>query len=385
MTPTSRSAAILATLYSITIFSLSQADTITFSQDGLRKTVEGNVLAEDSRGGLLVEGRDGQHHILQSGDVLERQRSAEEVQPYSNRDLQRALEEELGPQFKFLKTNNYLVCYSGDQAYARQAATLFERAYSTFTNYFRRRGGFRFEKPKFPLIAIVCASRSEYIDLVSKELGPLAAQTAGVYMPGTNRMYMYDATGGQTGQNLQRIAQTNARQAQNFAFLLQEQNISTVIHEAVHQIAFNTGFHKRHVLNPLWLVEGMAMYFEAPDRDARGGWRGAGKVNRERLERFSKMYPSGLIPLEQMIIDDTVFRQADTANDAYAQAWALSYFLAKSKTKSYIKYLKILYEREPMVEYTPEERLADFRTAFGKSPEKLEVDFKRYMKRVVLK
>ena len=47
----------------------------------------------------------------------------------------------------------------------------------------------------------------------------------------------------------------------------------TVIHEATHQIAFNCGLHTRYADNPLWLTEGMALYFETPDLRSRSGWR----------------------------------------------------------------------------------------------------------------
>lgn len=351
-------------------------------------TVEGNVLLEDSVGNMILEGRDGQHHIIGAKRVSKRIKSDTPVKPYNRDQLKVALLKEFGPDFKIHSTNHYIIVYSTSTEYAKQAGVLFERAYFVFTNYFGRRG-FKIEHPDRPLIAIIAKSREEYIELLSEELGAeIASNTAGVYHPYSNRMYMYNAFGGDDGRQLARIAAANQDQGNNITMLLKEQNIGTVIHEGIHQIAFNSGFHSRHVANPRWLVEGMAMYFESPDLDARGGWSGVGDVNRERLERFQEIFPNFPVTLEEIVLGDKVFNSSATAHDAYAMSWALTYYLAKSKSPAYLKYLRIINDRAklPVFQpYTPEERLKDFRTAFGKSPSDLELDFRRYMSRVVLK
>src|SRR5439155_20506161 len=47
--------------------------------------------------------------------------------------------------------------------------------------------------------------------------------------------------------------------------------VATIVHEATHQIAFNCGLQTRYADIPLWLCEGMAVYFEAPDLARRSG------------------------------------------------------------------------------------------------------------------
>jgi len=39
------------------------------------------------------------------------------------------------------------------------------------------------------------------------------------------------------------------------------QTVSTIVHEATHQIAFNCGLHTRLSDCPVWFSEGIAMYF----------------------------------------------------------------------------------------------------------------------------
>src|SRR5262245_63767441 len=64
-------------------------------------------------------------------------------------------------------------------------------------------------------------------------------------------------------------------------------NLSTTIHEATHQIAFNSGCHRRFADNPVWLAEGLAMYFETPEvHGNKIVWSSAGNLNTPRLDRF---------------------------------------------------------------------------------------------------
>ena len=51
--------------------------------------------------------------------------------------------------------------------------------------------------------------------------------------------------------------------------------VSTIVHEATHQIAFNCGLHTRLSDCPRWFSEGIAMYFETPDLRSAKGWNRA--------------------------------------------------------------------------------------------------------------
>lgn len=371
-------------LLALTLAVPAGADVVKFHLKGEIKEVEGTVVAHDSSDTIMLEGRDSQHFVIAAADRIDWQKSTKPPAPYTKQQLRAALEDEFGPQFNFQQTKNYLICFSCPPEYARQAGALLEKAFSVFSNYFNNKGGFKLALPKQPLVAIVFASREEYVDALTREMGPQASATAGVYMPTTNRMYMYDALGGETGEYLRRPA--NGHRVETFGLLLQEQNVSTVIHEGIHQIAFNSGFHNRHARNPVWLVEGMATFFEAPDLSAKDGWGGVGNVNRERLEHFLRVFPDrDKNSLERLVLDDRMFRDPRTAHDAYAEAWALTYYFCRAKTKSYVKYLKILNDRPPMEPYPPEDRLRDFKQAFGKSPGEIDLDFRRYMSRVLLK
>jgi hypothetical protein len=159
--------------------------------------------------------------------------------------------------------------------------------------------------------------------------------------------------------------------------------VATIIHEATHQLAYNCGFHTRYADIPLWVSEGLAVYFETPDLRSSRGWRNIGGVHRLRLKQFRDYLadrPSD--SLSSLIADDSRFRNTSTGPDAYAEAWALNYYLIRNHREAYIRYLQHLGAKSPMVYDTPAERLAAFTAAFGEAPDALDKDFLRYMRTV---
>jgi hypothetical protein len=362
----------------------SAADHVTFRTDEGLRSVEGNVLARDRRGTILLEGRDSQQFIIPPSSVLRWENVGTKVAPFTKQELRNNLQAEFGLRFKAYQTAHYLIFHSCETSYAKDAGKLFELTYSRFMNFFQQRGKFELRAPSQPLVAIICQSREEYVMMVSKYLGEFATSTAGIYVPASNRMYMYNAFGGQTGNVLRKNLVLNRPAVENFAAILREQNISVIVHEAVHHVAFNSGFHNRNVANPTWLVEGMAMFFEVPDLDAKSGVGGLGSVNEERFSHYTSM-PASVHreAMVQIVTDDDIFRDRRTAADAYAQAWALTYYLARARTKEYMAYLRLVNARPPMRSYPAEERLADFRTAFGESPADVETEMRRFLLRLV--
>ena len=108
------------------------------------------------------------------------------------------------------------------------------------------------------------------------------------------------------------------------------------------------------------------------------GWRKIGLVNRRRLTQFHRYYSQrGPDSLASLISNDERFREVGQAHDAYAEAWALTYFLIKHRSEEYIKYLQLLSAKKPQERDDPEARLADFKSAFGDDLEKLDRDFIR--------
>ena len=168
-------------------------------------------------------------------------------------------------------------------------------------------------------------------------------------------------------------------------FLAQPQaarTVATIVHEATHQIAYNRGMHARHSDCPLWFCEGIAVYFETPDLRSSKGWRTIGAVNHSRLTQFWKYMPRR--PADSLITllsKDDRFRNSETALDAYAETWALTYFLINQRGKQYGEYLRKISGKKPLIWDKPETRLNEFQQIFGDLRE-LDKEFLRYMQKV---
>jgi hypothetical protein len=281
------------------------------------------------------------------------------------------LQGELGVGFDVIRTKHYVICTNTSREYARYCGALFERLYVSFHNYWKQRN-FKLSEPEFPLVALIFAGEKEFAAFATKDAGADAATAKGYFSIDTNQMVLYDLTAGKPGNIEGQLA-------------LVPFNIATVIHEATHQIAFNSGMHVRKADNPLWLVEGMAMYFETPDLSSKSGWKTVGAVNDLRLEHFQQFArsrkPDSLVTL---VSSDARFADNDQMGDAYAEAWALSHFLIQRKKEAYIKYLTMLAAKPRLVINTPEERLAEFRAAFGADLDHLNSEFLKHVRKLKL-
>lgn len=357
-------------------------DHIVLRRDNREQSVSGRVLVTAEDGGLLLESADGTLWTVPPEELVSHDSDDLPFKPLSPAELSARLLKELPAGFEVHATKHYLIAHNTSKAYAQWCGALFERLYNAFTNYWSRQG-FELHAPEFPLVAIVFEDQESYRHFTEAELGDAGKSIIGFYSLATNRMTMYDLTGVQSlrapGDRRGSAAQINLMLSRPDA----ERTVATVIHEATHQIAFNCGLQTRYADIPLWVGEGIAVYFESPDLTSPKGWRDFGGINMNRLQAFHDF--SGRRPadsLSTLIADDTRFRDTSKALDAYAEAWALNYFLSHQKPKQYRAYLHKLMEKKPLIWDEPADRLAQFKAAFGDLAA-LEVEFQRYMAKLV--
>jgi hypothetical protein len=81
--------------------------------------------------------------------------------------------------------------------------------------------------------------------------------------------------------------------------------------------------------------------------------------------------------MSQVIASDAAFRS--DAIGAYAEAWALTFFLAETRPRPYSEYLVRTADREVLTDYTAQERIADFQDIFHKDLKWFEAQFLKYM------
>lgn len=323
--------------------------------------IEGTPLAFDSRQVHLL-GRDGRLWQFDPNKASNYRETSRRFRPYSVSELRAELLRELGHNFQVTGTGHYLVAHPRDKRdwWPRR----FEDLYRSFIRYFSVRG-FKPTKPPFLLIAVVCHDRDEFYRLSARQGLPTAPGVLGWYAHGSNRIFLYDMGGGHDN-------------AQDW-----KRNASVAIHEATHQTAFNTGVHSRYVPTPVWVVEGLATYFEAPGvYDSTSHPSQNDRINRGRLGDFRELVTHQHKPelLAAMIASDQLFRVAPGV--AYAEAWALTFYLMETQPNKYAQYLRRTAERPPFEDYSAAQRLADFKAIFGADWQMLDARFLRFMAEV---
>jgi hypothetical protein len=221
--------------------------------------------------------------------------------------------------------------------------------------------GFELEEPLYPLVAVVFRGRDEYMRAAAASGRPMHPNTLGHYDPITNRVFLFDITASSRGVEW-------------------SENADTIIHEATHQTAFNTGVHRRLTATPRWVGEGLATMFEAPGVwSERYDHTQADRINRDRLTGFREYAAGRRQPgsLARMLSSDDIFRS--DADGAYAEAWALSFYLCETQPRLYATYLKKTAELPVSTEYPAVERMADFQSIFGSDLKLFEAKFLRYL------
>ncbi len=347
---------------------------------GVQKS-RAEVLAEYGGGSMLVLTPDGQLRTLLGEEVVAANPSDQTLTPLTRAEVGLQVLEELPQGFRITETKHYVLVYNTSDIYVEWAGKLFERLYRGFYNYWKTKG-VRLDEPRFPLVAIVFSDKAAYMAYAEREVGESAAAMIGYYNMKTNRIVTYDLTGVDglvpAGERVASQAVVNRILSQPQA----ERTVATIVHEAVHQLSFNSGLQTRLSDCPLWLSEGMAMFFETPDVSNSQGWGTIGKVNYHNLRLFAKYLPQRPADsLATLIADDARFRDTAQAVHAYPESWALTYFLFKTKSKAMSEYLAELSKLEPLGETAPHQRLEMFKKHFGSDLAKLDRDFIDYIRR----
>ena len=345
-------------------------------EDRQQKTreVTARVLVEAQDGGLLLQGMDGRIWLVPPDKLQQKAASATPFAALSAAELGKQIAHEFGPGFISYSTERYTLCTNASEPYAHWCLGLFERLATAFRAYWTTRG-VKTVDPTFPLVAVIFQKQTQFAGFATVDAGADVAGVPGYFSIPTNRIVLHDLTQTTNGQPARTAAEIEQRLESTLY------NVATMVHEATHQIAFNCGLHTRMADNPLWLTEGMATYFETPDIRSKKGWTTAGQINRARLRRFKQFF-SARRPadsLETLIRNDVRLTNSDTAEDAYAESWALTYFLVRKQLASYVKYLTHIAAKEPLDFPTPDQRVAEFQNVFGDLL-RLDSEFTRYLK-----
>jgi hypothetical protein len=281
--------------------------------------------------------------------------------------------------------SEHFICLStaGD-AFSERRLYNCETMYDAFYPHFRKKG-WELIPPSEKMQVAVFATQDGLNAALKTSLPP---GVTGAYHPPSNRLFVYDfatqaerlfgKTMSAPGIKFGSEDLARERRLEGFRKSIREMsndtNISTVMHEVTHQLAFNSGVFKRGADNPLWLVEGMAVYCEPT---TKGVWRGIGEIAPDRIKPLVEAEADkSLIPLKDLIGSDNWLQKATNSKQVvlgYSQSWALFRMLIEENPKQLKAYIDGIYARS-----VPEFRFADFTEHFGSVP-KMEVRHKAYV------
>ena len=357
----------------------AMSDELVLIRNNSEEKLQGEIIVEAEDGSLLFRTLDARLWVVKADEIKSKMDDDKAVVPMTHKQLGQQLLDELPEGFKIHINGDFVIAYNTERAYAQWIGGLYQRLQRGFEKYWQRKR-LKLSDPVYPLAVIIFADKLQYDHYLTKELGDPPGPLVAYYNLLNNRVVMYDLTGGQ------RAPGANPGDGRRIAEVLSNPRaipmVATVIHEGTHQLMFNMGMQTRFSDTPLWMNEGLAMYFETPDLSNPRGWRAIGQINPMRIGRFRQLIPTrGSDSLERMLSTDARFRDPSSSLDAYAEAWAFNYFLLNQYPKEYVNFLKHMAQK-PRLQYDPPEtRLAEFLQFFKQDLPTLDREFVQYMQK----
>lgn len=326
--------------------------------------VEGYVVAPMPDGGVLLEQRSGRLQMINGPMIAERSETEVDFQRMNDDEMGSYLTSMTGAEFHISQTDHYIICANTSEAYAEYVGRLLERVYEQYAEFTTQLKA-PFSPPPEKLPVIILGSVSEFQEFAKLQHPETTFEdTPGYYSIRENQVLLQDLT---RDQSLKAPAIRKKLAEQPL-------QLATIVHEAIHQLAFNTGLQVRMADNPVWISEGLATYFEQVAVRSPQLWTKPGLVNARHHAEFTRTAKgeSLSIPLEELMSGEQTFLDATSVATAYAESWALVYYLHKENPDGLGVYLNSLSRLQPIQRVSPEMRLAVFREAIGEEPAAVE-------------
>ena len=342
--------------------------------DGTQE-VSGRILVKAQDGGLLLEERNGRIRQLTPA-IIESTATAESTfAPMTNDELGNDLLSQVSAGFEIHQTDHYVICSNSAEEYSAFVGKLLEKVFDQYFQFMDEQE-IAVSQPAAKLPVIILQSEAEFKEFAAAQHPETSFEdTPGYYSLRDNQMLLIDLT-----------RDRSLRSATAIRKLLSDQplQVATMVHEAVHQLSFNTGLQVRMADNPVWLSEGLALYFEPIAPRSANLWTRPGLVSGRHHPVFVRHSENGAteIPLRDLLADDKAFLNADSMATAYAESWGLTSYLFRQQKDGMRKYLTNISRRKPLQRVSREERVAEFEDAFGKSSDEIERETVSFVRRL---
>lgn len=312
----------------------------------------------DSEYGLLLKSS-GSMIELDIADVRSHRVMQEDFVPQSLTSARSLLQAELGGNFETATVGPYVL--AAPRGNVERWRERFRVLLAGYSRYFETRG-WQLRTPDFPLCVLILPSKADFERYCQQQLGKSMPNLMGYYFPKTNRCVLFEVGGG--------TASTDWSETER-----------TIVHEAVHQLAYNTGIHERLADNPQWVVEGLATMFEEPAVfDSRSATRTvAGRINQQQLVTLRRLTedPAALErQLNALITSNDMFKR--DPQTAYALSWGLTFYLAERMSSQYGNYTQRMARLGKLKTYGTADRARDFARAFEGDTSMITTQLQRF-------
>lgn len=263
--------------------------------------------------------------------------------------------------FRVTRTTHYLGLGNAPAKFRERALQICEGLARDYLEHFRK-NGFAVERPARRLTVVMLADPRSFAAFVGEEPG---RAVAGQFDLETNRLIIFDNRAG----DLADLARA------------ERANMVALVHEATHQLTYNTGLLRRAGDVPRCVSEGLAMYAEVRRPTGRSL---PGQPNPRRVEALALARKQGVAwtPAVKLIVGDALLEGEageEAQQGAYAQSWLLVYHLMKAPERidGFRSFLKAIWRRDE-----PESRLDDARAHLG-DLDRLDADLRRQADRLL--
>ncbi len=349
----------LSALLAPAIVRSSRADVFVYKESG-GETVEIEArLVASGRGFTALETADGQYRIVPD-EAIERRSPKEGPEALDAGAMVGRLQKQFGEElFRSYTREPFVIGLvlasrlpKSSETRARnfltKAATFMKGVEGAFVSFVKE-ARINTQKPTHPLVVLIFESQDDfnkYASSITGGNGLSANRMAGFYSGRTNFLAI-------------RMAECRT--------------FDVPLHEAIHQQVYNRRVFERLAPIPHWFDEGIATGFEAT--------QGRISIGPSKISpRYARQVIAARhLTFREILTDDNVFAGDVLAGEAYGNAWALHWLLFTKYRIPYGKYLRMLSEKRPLAREDPEQRLADFKQAFGKELAEIEREFPGYL------
>ncbi len=284
-------------------------------------------------------------------------------------------------RFREIRGDHVVLLHQAKEPEARDRLDFLERVVSTFYLTFASQG-IAPRPPRRRLVSVWFAERVDQAAFLRRSDAAAFADAQGHYHPGFDAVFAFDARGSEAHRSALRAIANRRRDGAPESDLARREllldldrragDLGIAAHETVHQLTVAGGLAPRLDDFPAWLHEGLAAQFEV----VRGGrWAGFGRAHDVRLPDWRSIRPA---PRLDPLLLDNGFGQG-YRREPYAEAWALVYFLRKTKPTEFRTFLDLLRAPTPGASDRPGRSIDAFRSAFGDDIPALEIAWHRYL------